>query len=104
MELKQLDRVLTSKHTRFFSDGSSSIFSVFFENPIQIEADIFYIASVVLDGSELSYFGQDGLSEVTIECGVNFQFQCSSESTNGTGVQGGQIPEILFYSSAEAEV
>lgn len=28
---------------------------------------------------------------------VTFQFQCSSESTNGTGVQGGQIPEIIFY-------
>ena len=29
--------------------------------------------------------------------GVTFQFQCSSESTNGTGVQGGQIPELIFY-------
>lgn len=28
---------------------------------------------------------------------VTFQFQCSSESTNGTGVQGGQIPELIFY-------
>ena len=99
IELKRLDRVLGSNHTRFFSDGSSSIFSVFFDYPIQIEADILYIASVVLDGNELSYFGQDGLSEITTEGEVNFQFQCSSESTNGTGVQGGQIPEILFYPS-----
>ena len=29
--------------------------------------------------------------------GVTFQFQCSTESTNGTGVQGGQIPELIFY-------
>jgi len=28
---------------------------------------------------------------------VTFQFQCSSESTNGTGVECGQIPELLFY-------
>lgn len=81
---------------KFFSDGSSNTFGVLFENPIQIEADTFYTASAVLDGVELSYFGQEGLTE--IQCGkVTFQFQCSSDSTNGTGVQGGQIPEIIFY-------
>lgn len=101
IELKRTDRVLATKHTRFFSDGSSSTFPVYFDYPIQIEADIFYIASAVLDGNELSYFGQDGLSEVSLDCDVNFQFQCSSESTNGTGVQGGQIPEILLYAPSK---
>jgi len=47
----------------------------------------------------LSYFGQEGLSEVNVG-NVTFQFQCSSESTNGTGVQGGQIPELIFYGSS----
>ena len=42
----------------------------------------------MLDGAELSYFGQEGMSEVTIDNEVTFQFQCSSESTNGTSVQG----------------
>ena len=71
----------------------------------------------MLDGAELSYFGQEGLSEVVVSqpsAAVTFQFQCSAESTNvsnnislfaatfscgcqGTGVQGGQIPEIIFY-------
>ncbi len=88
---------MAENHTKFFSDGSSNTFSVFFEHPIQIEADTFYTASAILDGQELSYFGQDGLSEVTINANVTFQFQCSSDSTNGTGVQGGQIPEIIFY-------
>lgn len=92
-----MEGVLATKHTRFFSDGSSSTFAVYFDYPIQIEADVCHIASVVLDGNELSYFGQDGLSEVSIDCGVQFTFQSSSESTNGTGTQGGQIPEILFY-------
>ena len=40
---------------------------------------------------ELFYYCQVVVQRVT------FQFQCSSESTNGTGVQGGQIPEIIFY-------
>ncbi len=97
IELKSRGKILAENHTKFFSDGSSNTFSVFFEHPIQIEADTFYTASAILDGQELSYFGQDGLSEVTINANVTFQFQCSSDSTNGTGVQGGQIPEIIFY-------
>jgi len=57
----------------------------------------------VLDGAELSYFGQEGMQEVVVgESKAIFQFQCSSESTNGTGVQGGQIPEIIFYGPTQA--
>ncbi|RWS27238.1 BTB/POZ domain-containing protein 6-like protein [Leptotrombidium deliense] len=97
MELKRMGKVLAENDTKFFSDGSSNTFPVYFQHPIQIEADTFYTASVVLDGAELSYFGQDGLSEVIVNGNVVFQFQCSSDSTNGTGVQGGQIPELLFY-------
>ncbi|ELK37513.1 BTB/POZ domain-containing protein 6 [Myotis davidii] len=96
IELKRLGVVLAQSLTRFVSDGSSSTFPVWFEHPVQVEQDTFYTASAVLDGSELSYFGQEGLTEV--QCGkVTFQFQCSSDSTNGTGVQGGQIPELIFY-------
>lgn len=96
IELKRLGRILAENNTKFFSDGSSNTFHVFFENPIQIEPDCYYTASVILDGSELSFFGQEGMTEVCMG-NVNFQFQCSSESTNGTGVQGGQIPELIFY-------
>ncbi|KFB35308.1 hypothetical protein ZHAS_00001580 [Anopheles sinensis] len=96
IELKRLGRVLAENSTKFFSDGSSNTFQVFFETPIQIEPECFYTASVVLDGTELSFFGQEGMSEVCVGT-VTFQFQCSSESTNGTGVQGGQIPELIFY-------
>lgn len=96
VELKRRGHVIAENCTKLFSDGSSNTFHVYFENPIQIEADTFYTASVVLNGSKLSYFGQEGVSEEMVGC-VTFQFQCSSDSTNGTGVQGGQIPELLFY-------
>lgn len=96
IELKQAGVILAENSTHFFSDGSSNLFAVYLDNPVQIEPDQFYTASVVLDGTELSYFGQEGMSEVTCK-NVTFQFQCSSESTNGTGVQGGQIPGIIFY-------
>ncbi|XP_055908052.1 BTB/POZ domain-containing protein 3 isoform X2 [Eupeodes corollae] len=96
IELKRLGRTLAENDTKFFSDGSSNTFHVFFANPIQIEPECYYTASVILDGNELSFFGQEGMSEVCMG-NVTFQFQCSSESTNGTGVQGGQIPELIFY-------
>ncbi|CAH1791725.1 unnamed protein product [Owenia fusiformis] len=84
------------KSRSFYSDGSSKTFPMMLDNPVQIEPDTFYTVSAVLEGSELSYFGQEGMADV--QCGkVNFQFQCSSDSTNGTGVQGGQIPELIFY-------
>lgn len=96
IELKRLGVVLAQNLTKFTSDGSSNTFSVWFEHPVQVEQDTFYNVSAILDGNELSYFGQEGMTEV--QCGkVTFQFQCSSDSTNGTGVQGGQIPELIFY-------
>ncbi|KAM6968465.1 BTB/POZ domain-containing protein 6-B-like [Tautogolabrus adspersus] len=96
IELKRQGVTLAQNLTNFVSDGSSSTFPVWFEHPVQVEQDAFYTVSAVLDGNELSYFGQEGMTEV--QCGkVTFQFQCSSDSTNGTGVQGGQIPELVFY-------
>ncbi|XP_056446376.1 BTB/POZ domain-containing protein 6-B-like [Gadus chalcogrammus] len=96
IELKRQGTTLATRSTAFVSDGSSGTFPVWFEHPVQVEQDSFYTVSVVLDGNELSYFGQEGMTEV--QCGkVTFQFQCSSDSTNGTGVQGGQIPELVFY-------
>ena len=56
---------------------------------------------MILDGLELSYFGQEGMTDVSVGK-VTFQFQCSAESTNGTGVQGGQIPELIFYGPTAA--
>ncbi|XP_006103071.1 BTB/POZ domain-containing protein 6-like [Myotis lucifugus] len=96
IELTRLGVVLAQNLTRFMSDSSSSTFQVWFKHPVQVEQDTFYTASAMLDGSELSYFGQEGLTEVQCRK-VTFQFQCSSDSTNGTGVQGGQIPELIFY-------
>jgi len=98
IELKDNDGgvSMAANACKFFSDGSSKTFQVFFEQPAQVEPDRQYTASVVLDGAELAYFGQEGMAEVSSGA-VTFQFQCSAESTNGTGVQGGQIPELLFY-------
>ncbi|XP_071961777.1 BTB/POZ domain-containing protein 3-like [Antedon mediterranea] len=96
IELKRNKKTLSSMDTRFTSNGLSKTFPIMFEHPVQVEPRITYTANAILDGSELSYFGQEGLTEVTCGC-ATFTFQCSSESTNGTGVQGGQLPQIIFY-------
>ena len=57
--------LLASNMQQFFSDGSSNTFQVFFDQPVQVEPDHFYVASAILDGAELSYFGQEGMSEAT---------------------------------------
>ncbi|XP_071487052.1 BTB/POZ domain-containing protein 6-B-like [Diadema antillarum] len=96
IELKRAGKCLAENHTKFFSDGSSKTFAVTFPHPVQVEPHVYYTASATLIGGELSFFGQEGLTESTSN-DVTFQFQCSPESTNGTGVQGGQIPELIFY-------
>uniref|UniRef100_A0A2K5Y3W0 BACK domain-containing protein n=1 Tax=Mandrillus leucophaeus TaxID=9568 RepID=A0A2K5Y3W0_MANLE len=83
IELKRLGMVLAQNLTKFMSDGSGNTLPVWFEHPVQVEQDICYTASA------------EGMTEM--QCGkVAFQFQCSWDSTNGTGVQGGQIPELIF--------
>ena len=96
MELKLDGRVLGERTTTFQSNGTKTIYAVYFDVPIQVDANTFYTSNIVIEGAELSHFGQDGLPEVT-QNQTTFLFQCSSESTNGTGVHGGQIPEIIFY-------
>ncbi|KAF2886504.1 hypothetical protein ILUMI_19669 [Ignelater luminosus] len=66
IELQRLGHVLAENGVKCFSDGSSDTFHVYFNNSIQIEPESFDTASAVLDGSELSYFGQEGMSEITV--------------------------------------
>eukprot|EP00069_Balaena_mysticetus_P006546 bmy_05070T0 len=87
IELKRQGIVLGQNLSKYFSEGSSNTFPVWFEYPVQTKQDTFYTACVILDGNELSYFGLEGMTEV----------QCGKLTVNGTGVQGGQIPELIFY-------
>lgn len=48
-----------------------------------------------------SHYGTRGLRKVTLDCPsggkVTFQFSYASGNNNGTSVEDGQIPEIIFY-------
>lgn len=71
------------------------VHEILLEDPLRIKENTFYDISVLLDGPP-SFAGDDGRQEVTEE-GVNFVFENSSDSTNGTSYDEGQIPTLLFY-------
>lgn len=87
--------------TTFTCDGTNTTFRVLFKEPIEISPDNDYIALATLKGPD-SFYGTKGLRKVCHDSGgkVTFQFQYASGNNNGTSVEDGQIPEILFlYSS-----
>ncbi|VDO55481.1 unnamed protein product [Onchocerca flexuosa] len=109
MELKRDDKVLESGKAVLASTGCSEPILVYFDHPVQIEPEVKHTASIIMEGKDLSFFGQEGMTEVAVavekertsddeeNTTVNFYFTPSPDSKNGTGVQGGQIPIIAFY-------
>lgn len=69
----------------------SSIVATFSHDNIQIH---------LFQGPD-SYYGSKGLRKVTHESvtsgKVTFQFTYAAGNNNGTSVEDGQIPEIIFY-------
>ncbi|EFO24501.2 Btbd6 protein [Loa loa] len=109
LELKKGDEVLESRKAVLTSTGCSEPILLHFDHPVQIEPEVKHTASVIMEGKNLSFFGQEGMTEVSVAIDkeersdneenniVNFYFTPSADSKNGTGVQGGQIPIIAFY-------
>ncbi|XP_046358644.1 BTB/POZ domain-containing protein 1-like isoform X2 [Haliotis rufescens] len=93
-------KVMGSNDTSFQCDGSTSTFRVMFKEPVEILPNSSYIACATLKGPD-SYYGSKGLRKVTHESvssgKVTFQFTYAAGNNNGTSVEDGQIPEIIFY-------
>ncbi|ELU02862.1 hypothetical protein CAPTEDRAFT_210697 [Capitella teleta] len=92
--------VCGSNDGAFKADGSASTFRVMFKEPIEIQPNTNYTASATMKGPD-SYYGSRGLRKVTHESvtsgKVTFQFNYAAGNNNGTSVEDGQIPEIIFY-------
>ncbi len=88
--------------TTFTCDGTNSTFKVMFKDPVEIQPETDYIAAATLKGPD-SYYGTKGLRKVNHENAsggkVTFNFQYASGNNNGTSVEDGQIPEIIFLYS-----
>ncbi|KDR10233.1 BTB/POZ domain-containing protein 1-like isoform X2 [Zootermopsis nevadensis] len=93
-------KVCGSNNTSFSCDGSNYTFRVMFKEPVEIHPNTSYTASATLKGPD-SHYGTKGLRKVTLDCPsigkVTFQFSYAAGNNNGTSVEDGQIPEIIFY-------
>ncbi|XP_074597119.1 BTB/POZ domain-containing protein 1-like [Brevipalpus obovatus] len=90
---------LASNSTNFSCDGSSKTFRVMFKKPVEIHPNVNYTACATLKGSD-SHYGTSGNRAVAVDLHgsgkITFQFSYSSGCNNGTCVEDGQIPEIIF--------
>ncbi|CAB0001357.1 unnamed protein product [Nesidiocoris tenuis] len=92
-------KVCGSNSTRVTYDGSAPTYKVMFKEPIEIRPHTHYMASALIKGPD-SHYGTRGQRKVSIDSSngkIVFQFTYAAGNNNGTSVEDGQIPEILFY-------
>ncbi|XP_023264558.1 BTB/POZ domain-containing protein 1 isoform X2 [Seriola lalandi dorsalis] len=91
---------LGQNDTGFSCDGTANTFRVMFKEPVEILPNVSYTACATLKGSD-SHYGTKGLKKVTQESATGtkttFLFFSSPGNNNGTSVEDGQIPEIIYY-------
>uniref|UniRef100_A0A8C7N1B1 BTB domain containing 2 n=1 Tax=Oncorhynchus kisutch TaxID=8019 RepID=A0A8C7N1B1_ONCKI len=93
--------VLGQNDTGFSCDGSSNTFRVMFKEPVEILPNVNYTACATLKGPD-SHYGTKGMRKVTHESSSTgtktcFTFCYAAGNNNGTSVEDGQIPEILYH-------
>lgn len=69
-----------------------------FKEPIEIQPNTNYTASATLKGLD-SHYRTKGLRKVSVDCpeGRGPFSSYAAGNNNGTSVEDGQIPEIIFY-------
>ncbi|KAB7503617.1 E3 ubiquitin-protein ligase MYCBP2 [Armadillidium nasatum] len=75
--------------------GARQKFPLLFDEPVPIQANRWYAAWARVSGPS-SDCGSSGQSMITTEDQVIFYFKSSKKSNNGTDVNAGQIPQILY--------
>ncbi|XP_017880442.1 E3 ubiquitin-protein ligase MYCBP2-like [Ceratina calcarata] len=75
--------------------GPRQKYSILFYEPISLQANRWYVAWAKVNGPS-SDCGSGGQGMVTAEDQVMFYFKSSKRSNNGTDVNAGQIPQLLY--------
>ncbi|KAG1932092.1 BTB/POZ domain-containing protein 2 [Pimephales promelas] len=93
--------VLGQNDTGFSCDGSANTFRVMFKEPVEVLPNVNYTACATLKGPD-SHYGTKGMRKVTHESSGTgtktcFTFCYAAGNNNGTSVEDGQIPEVIFY-------
>lgn len=78
-----------------YEAGTDEPQQLLFSSPVLIEADHRYTAFAEIRGGS-SHSGSGGMADREADDGVKFRFEGSSGSTNGSSVDSGQIPQILY--------
>ncbi|XP_075904178.1 BTB/POZ domain-containing protein 1-like isoform X2 [Nelusetta ayraudi] len=102
IQILESDKRITlgQNDTGFSCDGTATTFRVMFKEPVEILPNVSYTACATLKGPD-SHYGTKGLKKVTQESALGtkttFLFFSSPGNNNGTSVEDGQIPEIIYY-------
>lgn len=75
--------------------GPRQKYPMLFDEPVALQAHRWYVAWCRISGPS-SDCGSSGQSMVTTEDQVTFYFKSSKKSNNGTDVNAGQIPQLLY--------
>ena len=75
--------------------GARQKYPVMFEEPVQVVAGKWYVAWARVSGPS-SDCGSSGQGQVITEEQIMFTFKSSKKSNNGTDVNAGQIPQLLY--------
>ncbi|XP_043271755.1 BTB/POZ domain-containing protein 1-like [Venturia canescens] len=94
-------KIIATNATSFSCDGSNYTYRLTFKEPVEIIANTIYTASAKFKGPD-SHYGTKGLRRVTVDCDsgkekLRFQFSFAAGDNNGTSLEDGQIPELIFY-------
>ncbi|XP_014486743.1 PREDICTED: BTB/POZ domain-containing protein 1-like [Dinoponera quadriceps] len=94
-------KVIATNATSLSCDGSKYTYRLMFKELAEILPNTIYTASTTFKGP-FSYYGTKGLRTVMVDCDsgngkVKFEFSNETGDNNGTSIDEGQIPELIFY-------
>ena len=89
--------VIAEKTGSYNTRSSVKTFEVHFSQEISIRAGLLYTATAQITTSVLSFYHEDGMSSASCS-GVTVTFKSSSKDHNGSRVNRGQIPALIFRS------
>jgi BTB/POZ domain-containing protein 1/2 len=96
----ETSKVCGNNDTAYNSDGTESSFRVMFKEPVEVLPNVSYTANATLRGPD-SHYGTSGQKRVVHDLDgrekIVFNFYYATGNNNGTSVEDGQIPEIIFY-------
>jgi len=87
--------ILTETEEIPFECAARQKYPILFDEPVLIQANRWYVAWARISGPS-SDCGSSGQSVVNTEDQVIFYFKSSKKSNNGTDVNAGQIPQLLY--------